>query len=396
MANFIDPYNPTFYAQEALIVLENALGMAGRVHRGYDSERKSANLGDTIQISKPGTFSTQAGGTGTASDLNPTKLDLTVDTWREVKFAIDDDDLAFTGERIIQDHISPAVYAIANYIETQLTAEYLNVPWSYDIGSTPDSGDIVDCRKVLRDNAGSLVDSDVVHFAIDSTLEGAFLNLSLFHAANVAGEADSQASRRRGSLGTRFGIEHFVQQTLTNHTSGTVVSAENDVIGALSADGDERDTTIALDSLNGTETLAAGDSFIIAGNTQRYVVTAATTLATGANTSVPIYPALITDYTSGDAVTFETISSSVWADRYFANIMFHKNAFAIALAPLPKVGDGAGARMDVITDPRTGLSIRSRVAYDDDNAKVKVTLDVLFGIKTLDPNLAVVARRNYA
>ncbi len=76
--------------------------------------------------------------------------------------------------------------------------------------------------------------------------------------------------------------------------------------------------------------------------------------------------------------------------------MFHKNAFAIALAPLPEIGDGAGARMATITDPRTGLSIRARVAYADATAQVHVTLDVLFGVKCLDPNLAVVCRRNYA
>lgn len=395
MANFIDPYKPIFYAQEALLVLEECLGMTGRIHRGYDTERKSAGVGDTIQIEKPGTFTTQAGGTGTASDLNPTKLDLVVDQWREVKFGLTDKELAYTGRRIIDNHISPAVYAIANYIETKMTEEYKNVPWSYDMASTITAADIVDCRKVLRDNAGPLIDQDMVHFAIDSYVEAKFLNLTLFHSAEVAA-GDAQTPRRTGSLGTRFGVEHFVQQTLADHTSGTVISAENDVAGALAADETERSTTINIDSLNGSETLVAGDSFVIAGNTQRYVVTAPTTLATGANSAVPIYPALRAAYSNNDVVTFETMGAANYADRYYYNIMFHRNAFAFAMAPLPEIGDEAGAKMAVITDPRTGLSIRSRLAYDDTNAKVLVTLDVLFGIKTIEPNLAVIARRNYA
>ena len=34
--NTLGIYDPLFYAQEALIQLEKALGLAGRVHRGYD------------------------------------------------------------------------------------------------------------------------------------------------------------------------------------------------------------------------------------------------------------------------------------------------------------------------------------------------------------------------
>ena len=399
--NNTDPYNPIFYAQEALMLLENALGMAGRVYRGYDTERKSANVGDTIRIKKPGTFTTQAGGTGTAMNLTPSYIDLTVDTWREVKFSLTDQELAKTGPQIISDHISPATYAIANYIETTLTGLYTSVPWSYDIGpggATVDIGDIVDCRKVLRDNAGGLIDTDLTYYAIDSTMEAAFLANTVFHSASVAG-SDSDMPRRRGYLGTRFGTELFVQQTLTNHTSGTIVSATNDVLGSIVGANAIRSTTISVENFaggGGIETLVAGDSLVIAGNTQRYAVTATATMAAGLNTAVGIYPPLVAACTGGEVVTCETKSATNFSDRYFVNLMFHRNAFAIALAPLPEIGDGAGARMAVITDPRTGLSIRSRLAYDDTLATVLVTLDVLYGVKCLDPNLAVVARRNYA
>jgi len=396
MSNYIDPYNPIFYAQEALIVLEDCLGMAGRIHRGYDEERKSANKGDTIQISKPGTFTTQSGGDGTVNDVNPTKIDITVGTWEEVKFGLTDKELAHTTEKIITDHISPAVYAIAHSIESDVTDLYVDCPWSYNLASSLTTADIVNARKVLRDTAGTLIDQDMVHFGLDSTLEAALLNMTLFHAANVAGEQDSKATRRRGSLGTRFGVEHFVQQTLTDHTSGTVVSAETDVAGSLGANMAIRATTMNLADLSLVETLKAGDSFVIAGNTQRYVVTADATLSSGANAAVSIYPQAVQAYSSGAVVTFETIGSANYADRYFANLMFHRNAFALAMAPLPEIGDGAGAKMAVVQDPRTGLSIRSRLAYDDTNAKVVVTLDALWGVKTLDPNLCVVARRNYA
>ena len=396
MSNFYDPYDPIFYAQESLLILENALGMAGRVHRGYDQERKSAQKGSVIEIKRPSTLTTQEGGTGTVQDLNTEKIQIELTDWRETKFGLTDQELAYTSEQIIREHIGPATYALANYMETALTNLYKYVPWSYNISSTPTEADTLAGRKIIRDNAGALIDTDVVHFAIDSTLEAAFLNRDIFKSAATTGGADNKDALLRGHMGARFGVEHFVQQTLASHTSGTVVSAANDVEGALNGAHSIRATSVSIDGLNtvADETLAAGDSFVIAGHSQRYTVTSNVTLSAGAHASIPIYPALKQDYPDNAVVTFETIGANNYADAYESNLMFHRNAFAIAMAPLPMVGDGAGARMAVIQDPRTGLSVRARVAYDDTNAKVIVTLDVLFGVKCLDPNLAVVMRRD--
>jgi len=400
MPNTIDPYNPIFYAQEALIVLEDALGMAARVHRGYDAERKSANKGDTIQISKPGTFTTAVGGNGsTVQDLEPTSIDMTLDNWREVKFGLTDKELAYTTEKIISDHLSPATYALAHYIETTLTNLYQKVPWSFDIAASPGADDIVDARKVLRDNAGTIVDSDMIHFGIDSTMEAAFLKSEVFHAARIAGADANKQALLNGSLGERFGCEHFVQQTLAQHTSGTVVSVASDLVGVVTGAHAKGVSSLLVGSLEAgdsssvTKTLKAGDSFVIAGDTQRYTVTEDVVLSAGVAT-LAIWPKLAVAMSGSEVITFETADSTNYADSYYPNLMFHRNAFALALAPLPDLGNNAGARMAVATDPRTGLSIRSRLAYDDSYAKVLITLDVLFGVKCLDPNLAVVARRN--
>jgi len=399
MANNITPYNPIFYAQEALMVLESALGMASRVYMGYDAERKSANKGDTIQIPKPGTFVTSTGGTSNTADLTPSSIDLVVDTWRQVKFGLTDKELAFTTDKIIRDHISPAVYALALYIETTLTDLYKFIPWSYNASATPGAADIINTRKVLRDNAGGLVDTDQVHFGIDSTLEAAFLNAEIFHAARITGEGANENALMNGSLGTRFGAEHFVQQTLASHTSGTAISDGTDLLGTLNGAHAKGATTLTVANFSAyssgaAETLVAGDSLVIASNSQRYSVTEDVTFVAGA-ASVSIWPPLADSYLTGAVVTIETADSTNFADKYYANLMFHRNAFAMAMAPLPNLGNNAGAQMAVVTDPRTGLSIRSRLAYDDDLATVKVTLDILYGVKTLDPNLAVVCRRNY-
>lgn len=399
MANNVEAYNPIFYAQEALWQLESALGMAGRVHRGYDAERKSVNVGDTIQISKPASFTTTTGGTASLSDVNPTSISITVGTFRQVKFKLTDKELAKTSTSIIEDHISPAVYALAHYIEGTLTDLYKYCPNSYALQATPDVTDLTGTRKILRDNAGSLIDHDKknVHWGVDSQLEADLMGMNIFHQAHIIG-GDANPTLMSGNLGTRFGIEFFVQQTLdTAHTGGSITTggatpATLDLAGAMSATAAKAATSIAVDSFTGTATFAAGDVLSIAGNSQKYTVTSAQALTGGAAT-LAIWPPLVAQADNNAVVTVEG-STTNYADEYYPSILFHRNAFAFAMAPLPHVGSGAGANMSVLTDPRTGLSIRSRIAYDDDTAGVKLTFDILYGIKCLDPQMAVIARRN--
>jgi hypothetical protein len=70
-------------------------------------------------------------------------------------------------------------------------------------------------------------------------------------------------------------------------------------------------------------------------------------------------------------------------------LAFHSNAFMLGMAPLSTQGNGLGARMAIASDPITGLALRSTMWYDAANAKVKCRLDALYGVKTLDCNLAV-------
>jgi hypothetical protein len=132
MANTLGVYNPIFYAQEALVQLEKALGMASRVYMGYDTERRAYGLGETINIRRPATF-TVGDAPATAQDVTTETVSMTLDKWREVKFKLTDKELAFTGERIINDHIRPAAYALADDIDQKL------IDLSYDIGNLQDA-----------------------------------------------------------------------------------------------------------------------------------------------------------------------------------------------------------------------------------------------------------------
>jgi len=384
MANTLGNYNPIFYAQEALIQLDKALGMAMRVHRGYDAERAAFGKGDTINITRPGYFVSAAAPVSTPSDLTPENVAIVLNSWQEVKFALTDKELAYTKEKIIDDHIAPAARAIATKIDTDLNALYADVPWGSIISAigSPVVGDVITPRKILFDNKVPL-DPGFIHYELDGALEADLLSLSAFTQQQGSGDPGVTA-QRTGSLGMKFGVEPFANQNVPTHTSGDVASTGTAlaVVGATLKGA----TTITLDAVSATGTLKKGDSFVIAGNTQRYAIMADNLAAANTFTGVTFTPPLAANAADNAVVTYNVQGSLVKAQ----NLMFHRNAFALGMAKLPDVLiSQMGAKVASIADPITGLALRSRMFYDGNNSKVIVALDVLYGVKTLDPNLAV-------
>lgn len=378
VTNTLGAYNPIFYATETLIHLRNALGMAQRVHRGYELERNSFGLGDTINIRKPSTFTSQA-APGTSANLDTETAVITLDQWKEVRFELTDKERAFTGERIVEEHIDPAAYALADDIDTTLAALFKDTGFTFDYGAAADATILIDTRRVLFDNRAPMDNN--LHFMIDGALEATFLNLEVFHAADVAGAA-FQGPLLRGTLGTRFGVEVFANQNTPSHTAGTAAGG-GDVDGTISAQVNKGDTTVPLATLTGSETLLKGDAFKIAGNDQVYAVTADLTLSTGAGTA-SINPPAVQTYINGSAVTITTFGDT---NPHVQQLMFHRNAFALVMAPLPD--DLPGAESFTATDPVSGLSVRASRYWDGANSKLVMVIDALWGVKTLDPNLAV-------
>jgi hypothetical protein len=378
MANTLGVYNPIFYAQEALIQLEKALGLAGRVYRGYDEERRSFGKGETINVRRPSSFSA-ADAPSTAADLGTETVAITLNKWREVKFKLTDKELAFTGERIVGDHIRPAAYALADDIDQKLAALYTDIPWYYDLSGTPTVADITGVRKILRDNSVPLDDPQKLHYMIDSALESGFLGLSAFSQHQGAGDAGVN-TQLRGSLGTKFGAEVFANQNTPSHVKGTCDDTALKVGAAGASAGDTTIDLLAVDA-GVAGTLVAGDVLSITGDSQKYAVTALNTAATNAFTAVPITPALSMDHAADVAVTARL-------DNHVADLMFHRNAFCLAMAPLSDMASELGAKVATISDPVTGLSLRSRIYYVGNSSEVHVAIDVLYGVKTLDPNLA--------
>ena len=374
--NTLSVYDPIFYANEALLVLHKALGMAGRVYRGYD--KAPQQKGSVIDIRVPSTFTAQD-APGNAQNIQANVVQVALNNWKEVKFSLTDKELSATQDTIIAEHIGPAAYAVADVIDQALTGLYTDIPTVASWSAPSVVSDITGFRAKQFANMVPMADPTMLHCMVDGQTEADLLGLQAFSQFQGAGN-QGVASQMTGYLGQKFGYNFGANQNMKTHVPGAL-SAVADVTG-VNADGVQ---TIALSANALTGNVAKGDLFSIAGSSTTYVVTQAAVVA-GNAVSVNFYPALTVPTAGGEAVAFTQTAKT-------ETLAFHRNAFALAMAPLSEMGDGLGARIATVTDPVTGLSLRSRVFYAGNESAMYVSIDALFGVKTLDPRLAVRVRR---
>lgn len=71
-------------------------------------------------------------------------------------------------------------------------------------------------------------------------------------------------------------------------------------------------------------------------------------------------------------------------DTYYP-MVYGPSAITLAVRPLPDWGNGRGVEQMTVFDEESGLALRSTLGYDKDNLELQVTLDILFGVKTVRP-----------
>lgn len=374
MANALGIYDPLFYANEALIQLENALGMAARVHRGFDEERRSFGLGSKIEIRRPSTFVAQD-APSSAQDVSTGTVEIELSSWKEVKFKLTDKELAYTGDRIISDHIRPAAYALADKVDQDLCNLALDVGQNVAYAGT--IADISNAKQKLFDAGVPLMDYASNHYMIDGTAQNAYEQIQAFSQYQGAGDLGVE-TQLRGQLGMRYGFNIFANQNVATSNIATPTDGAGAAVGAYARGA----TSITIDGLGATETFYRGSQLVFAGHSGQYTIAADTT-ASGGSVTVTLTGPLQAAVADNEVATFTTLGT-VLAE----NLMFHKNFAALAFAPLSEMGNELGASIATVQDPKSGLAIRSRLYYVGNSSEVHVALDVLYGVKTLDGNLA--------
>jgi hypothetical protein len=404
MANVLGNYNEIFFAQEALIWLRNNLGFAGRVFRGMEDERNVRRVGDTIQMRRPRTFTAQTfvPGTGTtAQDLFSQDVTMTLDQHKETKFKISDRELAYTQQRIIDEHIGPAANSVAEAIDESLYALITKVGPRTTLSAADVAAGaknfFVKPRRTMVENKVPR-DPGMWHYMADPEAAEIFLGDEIFHKADTVGGTANQDALLRGSLGNRFGFETFESQladfVVADLTSTLDASGGGDKVGSVMGAQAVGATSFTIDGLTALETVVIGETtFTIAGDPTVYSLDVGSEIDVGAlstDLAVVITPGLQFPAADMAVVTFRTRTADPeeLAGGSTHNLAFHNNAFGLAMAPLPTIGDGAGARISTAVDPESGLAVRARVFYDGDAAELSVALDALWGVVVLNSQLA--------
>lgn len=398
-------------AKEALSVLENELVAAKAVHRGLESEfpngKNGYQTGATVTIKRPTDFTVRSGANASVQDVVEGSTTITVDQQKGVDFAFTSAELTLNIKDLSERVIKPAMVQLANKIDSDLLALACKVPnWVGTPGQTINSFQDFAPAPQRLDEQGVMADGRT---AILSPADqwGMLGSQSSLYIQGAASDA-----YRKGDLGMIGGIDTRMSQNVQSITTGSR-SGTIKINGAITTSTityasvkDSMTQTIGIDGLGGaTQTVKAGEVFTIAGVyavnpvtkarlpwLKQFTVVSDATGSGSAIASLSIYPAMIwsgafqnvdvvgvSDLDNQDVTFIGSASTS-----YAQNLVFHKNAFALCIVPMV-VPPGA---YDVARESYAGTSVRMIPFYNGSSDVSTMRLDVLYGIKALDPRLA--------
>lgn len=398
-------------AAEALMILEDNCVMGGLVHRGYEEEfSKKVNgytVGETISIRRPADFTVRDGATAAVQDVVEGKTTFTVDKQKGVDFKFTSQDLTLQIDKLSERVIKPAMVQLAHQIDRDLMSlyKYVNNHVTIPSGGIDSFADFALAPTRMDTCAVPQGDRSAVLSPADTwKMLGSQTALYIQDAARGA--------YREGSLGRIAGIDTYMSQNvpvhLTGSRTGTDAIAASFTGDTWAATKDTNYSTINIGSMSGaTVTLKAGDTLTIADvydvdpvtkqalpHLKMFTVVNNETASGSAIAACEVSPAIIPSgaqatvaFASGvtdintKTVTYQGAAST----QFTQNLFFHKNAFGLVMVPMV-APPGA---VDVSRKSHKGYSVRVIPYYDGTNDVSNWRLDVLYGIKCIDPRLAV-------
>jgi len=236
--------------------------------------------------------------------------------------------------------------------------------------------------------------------------------LKTLHVTEIA-----KPALRKGYMSTLAGFDIYMDQNIKTHTTGEDRKSGSSPALLIGLTGGTLMPSTGAGTLNthieiidvklvASKALKTGDVFTIAGvyavnpmsgestgTLREFVVTAdascaATETTSGGGVDVYFQPDMIDTGPYKTIDTFPVTAAAVTVignegEPYPQNMAFHKNAFALVTVPLEMPHGVWGARTS-----HNGLNIRVVKDYEIDSDTEIVRLDILYGIKTLYPELA--------
>lgn len=403
--------SPTAIAREALRLLKNNLVMGSNVYRDYQAEFPGdPKKGGNVTIRKPVKFTSTKARTRSTSVITENSITLSVSTQDHISWAFESAQLALTIEQYSERYLRPACARLANDVDADLLALYddvYNSVWESTGHVTPNTFMVIGKAMQRLDEEACPPEDRVVVFN-----PAAHWSMANALTALYQQEPGTKAIRK-GYLGQIAGAQIFMDQNVKVHTTGQYgTTAGSDGTGLEVATGAPTGVTftsaIALCDFNvvTTAALKVGDVFTLAGiyavnpmsgestgALRNFVVTAEVPVASaGSGTEHPytvgIQPDMIHTgpYKTVQSLPSGGVAVDVYgntAKNYPQNLCFHKNAFALVMVPLPMPEGAWGATMS-----EDGFSIRITKQWSIETDCEVCRLDILYGVKTIYPELA--------
>ncbi len=396
-------------AKEALVMLENELGVLGTFHRAHEDEFASEvngfKKGATIRIRRPADFTVRTTATMDLQDAIEGRTTFTVDKQIGVDFSFSSLDMTLSISKLSERFIKPAMSSIVNEMARDCMSTFYKGVYNW-VG-TPGT--------VINSFADFALGPERLDLMAVPTSERYAALHPQDHWGLLGGQTAlyitdaAKGAYRDGSLGRIGGVETYMSQVMPTHTAGsrddtTPITAAAAGDQAVSYDTAKNTWTQTLDTtgFDNAITLKIGDVFTIAdlymvnpktkastGILQQFVVLS--DITTDQTDTLTISPPIITSgphqtvvLSTGTFASNALVNLGTASTAYRQNLMYHKNAFGLACVPmeLPQGAYGA-ARQSY-----KGFSVRVIPVYDGVNDVSKWRLDMLYGRTVLDPRLA--------
>lgn len=387
MANSL--LTPTAVTREALRILHQKLTFVGSINRTYDDSfaKTGAKIGDSLKIRLPNQYTVRTGRAISVQDTSESSVTLQVATQKGVDMAFTSADLTLSLDDFSKRVLQPAMAALAAAVEADaLQSMRKDVYQQVDNTSAAITfAKLLEGRKKLNDALAPLEDRTALLNTLDSArvidaLKGLFQD-----------QKELSSQYREGMMGYAAGFEFAETTHLVNQTRSAGASYLTNAATAQTG------SSLIVDT--GTGAIKAGEIITIAGVysvhpetkvstgvLQQFVLTAD---YAGGSGTMSISPAIVasgaTQNVSNGAADNSAITISGTASTDYAqSLLYHKDAFAFATADLvmPQ-GVDFGSRQ--VYD---GVSLRIVRQYDINNDLFPCRVDILYGYKTVRPQLA--------
>ena len=371
-------------AREAAAILEEESPFLSNVNKGRQDEFGEAvsgyKKGDTVKIEVPQSGVVFNGAVfaegGSATDVTQRFVNLTLDTQKHIGLRFGTKERLLNIADFKENILRPQIRTLSSVVEADMIKRAVIA--TPNLVGTP--GSAPSTMKTFAE-ARALMQRFLAPSGNRTTLISSEINVNLTDEARKLFNPTATNSKAfmEGSLGRAMGADFYEHQSvpvIANGAANTVTvsgaaQTGNSLVVAGTSLVFKAGQVFTITGVNAVHPLTGQDT----GKLQQFTV-----LADAAASPLSIYPAIVPtgpgkNVTASPAAGAPLVLVGAASTGYRQSLMFHRDAFTVATAPLPVIAgcEGYTARMP------NGLSIRVMTGGDFINDAENTRIDLLYG-----------------